>query len=146
MDFWIKATGTIAGTLLTLYLALVIKHPRVCLRIAQMIGSLTVSITGLTLMAGLGAFFARQAVISKSASVYAIADGELSGDTFVRDQLASAVDPLLSFLLGTSGIGSVVVVLCLAAIAVSKMVIEDEANRKAKADAACDTHQGDGRD
>ncbi len=126
MEIWLKVAGVASSGLFALFLGLIVAKPRVCLRIAQMIGGMAVSLSGTAVMGALGAFMSKRAVLKQAAETYAITDGEAQGDAFIQTSLAAAIDPVLGQFVGLAALSLVVVALCVGAIHVSRMVLEDE--------------------
>lgn len=126
MDTWLKVAGIVLSPLFAIFLALVMKRPRVCIRIAQYIGGLSVSGAMGGFMVAVGMYLARQAVLAQGAKTYAISTELGSDDPWVLDQLAGAIDPMWSLVVGTTVLLSAVAAICVAAIIVSRMVLEDE--------------------
>ena len=125
MEMWMQVAGISGGVLCALFAALVVPRPRVCLRIAQMVGTFAVSIAGTATMGAVGAYLAKRAILQQAAATYAITDGESLGDSWIRDNIAAAADPVLGQFLGLGGICLMLLAICAGAVYVARMVIAD---------------------
>ena len=127
MDFWMKALGLVLGPLFPLLLASFIPRPRLCKRIAQLIGGWALMLTGLFFMSALGAFLAKRAVVDHVAKRLPVADGVATHDQGVLSQAAESIDPVIGSMLGLGGISAAVLVLCIGAIVAVRVAMEEPA-------------------
>lgn len=144
METWLKVAGIVLSPLFAIFLALVMKRPRVCIRIAQYIGGLALSTATVAFLLGVGMFMARTAVMNQAASLYAITTGPGEGadDPWILERLASAMDPLLALMVGGTLLCAAVTAICVAAVVVSRMVLDDERTDGPKSQRHAGDHTG----
>lgn len=95
---WLLAMATILGTGIT---GLALKKPKAAIQLIRAIGSVAISIAAVSFGAIFGAFLARQAVLGKASSTYAITDGTLTHGAAedagrqIVISIANAIDPVM---------------------------------------------------
>jgi hypothetical protein len=125
MELTLKLAALVLGPLFTLLLGLVVSRPRVCIRVALFIACAALGCLFSTLLTAYGTFLAKKAILAQDL-----------GDTNLMEQVARATDKPFENMLVTAVVGGLALALCLAAVAVSRMVLEDKARDEASGKSA----------